>query len=280
MAQITYEEFVKKMKEELERILPEGYTLEYPNMSLKAENPVTLVKEGYDARPTIYLTKDSYNYWQEKGASIGYVAREILNSLEEAYKHVQNFNSMEVLTQTCGIIPCLMKKEGNESLLAEIPHRMFHGMVLYYRKIIDGLGSVVIKNEFLKFDLIPYSSEEDLFTIASLNMRDLKVEAFGPIIPLVAHLGNENEWGANIMLFPEKLKKLAEICSTNMLYFLPLTCDDIFILPDESEVSAIKETVEAIKTNMPEMFLTETIFCFNTETKEISVVENLEKEDW
>lgn len=274
------ENFFKQFKEELEKILPEGYELKYPKIAGR-ENPVMLTKKDkrdIEMYPTGYVTDELIKAWETEGRTIEEAAKEFLQVLLEECNNPPFLDVKSLFSETTGIIPCLMKKAGNEEKIKKIPHRDFFDMVIYYRKLVGDTGSFVITNEHMDFPITVYNSEEDLFNLSMINVRDYNIGFIEILFPIAFFMGEECTWGANILLCPNKLDVVAKELGLEKIYISPITCHEVNILPEITE-EFITEHKQIVADMLKEQiiikkdFLTGSIFCYDSKIKELTLVE-------
>ena len=277
---LNYDEFVEKMKEELKKATPEGYELDFISNEAHSSadpnkvNAVSIKKVNAEQGLLIYINVPMHKDFLDHQGNIREFAESVI-SQTLAYETKTNVDVEEMLSGTTNIIPCLIKTEGNEEFLKEVPHRSFHDLSVYYRHNAD-FGTCIIRNEELEISITPFASEEDLCKIAMLNLEAEEMQAEsveGVIIRFWA--GNESKnYGSRAILSPKCLHAIATCCGVKKLYVSLVTTDDVMVFPEfDEQILEMHHTIcMEIGKKMHTSPLAGSVYCFDTETGELSLV--------
>lgn len=296
---MSYEEFKKEIKEQVEEKLGEGYEVRlFPvtkNNGIVLDN-LSISRKGAEIAPCIYL---QYYYGMIlQGACMEQVADDIIGyyneNMPEDFDADEYFSSDKLRSH---IVCRLVNTERNRKLLQECPHTSFLNLsVIYYVLFEDtilGSGTVTLRYEHLdKMDL----TEEMLMPLACKNMKELLPAAFLTMddlilelrmkecpdteaelpdpkemggaepLPLYVLTNSRRSFGAVWMTDPDVLRKIADLLDDDY-YILPSSVHECMVLPAalKEDADALVQMVEDINETQvdPEEILADNVYLFS-----------------
>lgn len=243
--------------------------------------------------PTIYLD----SFWEAYESGIPFAA--VLQKLLQVYREdtPKNKLNMDFFYTLRGVQDriCyrIIRKEGNESLLAEIPHMEYLDLCIcfFYAFQNKGLGegSILIYDshmEMWKTDV------ERLYELAKINtprifpwecssmeamvaemtgMDDVEdLEGMFKDIPMKILSNAKRVHGATCIIYPALAEKLAGNMEGSY-YILPSSIHEVILLKDTGEEDPIhlKRMIEEVNANMvaPEEVLSNSLYYYDAEDK-------------
>lgn len=136
----------------------------------------------------------------------------------------------------------LVNAERNAGMLQKVPHSKFLNLAVIYRVILkkdaEETTSYVLSNEMVQ--MLGVSTEE-LEEAAAENTRAVGFETFSlagllglgeddGAAPMYVLTNSRRQDGANILLFPEELKKVADVLDSD-LWIVPSSIHEVLALP-------------------------------------------------
>lgn len=205
-------------------------------------------KENSNIYPTVYINE----YYKEDllTEDIEYIAMKVSNTLKNARMEnadiVDEFIDYELAKSN--ICLKLINAEENKEILFDVPHRRFHNLAICYIYIvnnIDGIASVLIKNEHLKrWDV----KEKDIYDQAYINTKNklpFKIWNLADIVNTCYNLelnnidipmkvvSNEYKiFGANTMLYTDLMKEIGKELDSDF-YIIPSSIHEIIVLSND-----------------------------------------------
>lgn len=296
MERLSYEEFVKKVEEQLrcstEKKVQRKQITKNNGIQLDA---VLLSQEGEKIAPTIYLNEQYQRYLE--GEELDVIVKRILTLSEQKLKG--EFNTEQFLDFTRAKEHILLKiihAKKNEELLNEIPHKLFLDLavVFYYLLPDEGVhGSILIRNEHMQLWDV---TDEEIYNIAMKNtpnelepeikdmntvvselfedMPELEEEEFAKeSAPMYVVTNKQRFYGASCMLYPGLLKTFAEMRNTDF-YILPSSVHELLLVPlalgVPEELSAMVREVNDTQV-MPEEVLSDHVYLYRRNTDVVEV---------
>lgn len=295
----TYELFVKEVTEALNAIAGLEYTViprqERRNNSVMLDG-LLLQKENERVAPNIYLNHYYADY--RNGESAEEIADAILTLCREKREEILSLTekldfSSEYVSEH--LYYRLIGQESNEELLKEVPHRTYLNLAVVYYWIVyeegEQIGSIMMtKRQMERFGW----KEEQLLQMAQENtprLFPMITKGMNEIVgELLAHqeelqmlvLSNEKGInGAACLMYPGVLQKMEKLMNGSF-YVLPSSIHELIVIPDYG-ASAVRlcEMVYCInRTQLPqEDILSDTVYYYSVETKELQVVDEWRKEE-
>lgn len=288
--------FVEKVVATLKESLGEAYEIQVTEV-VKNNNihltGVVITKRPANVSPTIYLNQ-YYQKYQEEG-NFQQTVGEMMALYEQQAKELQL--DMSFFTDFTQVKERLYHKlvhyEKNKKMLEDVPHIRWNDLavVFYYAMEQDVVGraTITIRKEHLAI----WKQEEGmLFAIAQENMRRDMPELLVPMkelleemtgvelekqydVPMYVLTNKEKIFGASVLLYSEKLQKLAEKTGKNLL-ILPSSVHEVLLMPDEEdrEYGFYRQMVEEVNTTQvdPEEVLSYSLYCYDRQKKEIKEI--------
>lgn len=299
---MEFEMFVNIIAQQIGRHLPKEW--EDANISVITKDKINCKKTGivferYNKKysPTVYM-EEYYEHFND-----GWSLEEVLEHLGQLLMQLEHdkmeyIEVREVLGNTDNIFFDLINTRENEELLKDMPHREFMDLSIVYRCLISrdekGIASISIENAMADFYEL---SEQQLYELAYENTKKLFPIAIKPMEKVMREiLGKEavdkenlfavdeactmhvvsndiRAFGANVMLYPEEIEKLAEALGED-LYLLPTSRQEVVAIPKSKEdLYGLADLVyEMNMTNVPvEDRLSHQIYQYDRDTKEITM---------
>ena len=191
---------------------------------------------------------------------------------------------------------CLMKTEGNEEKLKDLPHMEFGDMSVVYRIVLedneDHMKSFLITNEMLKgmglygydLDLIAKDNAPKNFPYKVRPLVDYIAKIAG--IPVEAMPGERNiflatvgsgRYGAGCIYYPKFMKETAELIGGSF-YVIPSSIHEVILIPDtiKMPVAEMKAMVEGINNTEvePEERLSYNVYHYDCNDNSFGIAED------
>lgn len=237
---MSYESFKNVLMEELSDFLPISYRdwkidvktmykVNFAREALTLEPPKSKTKNKIWRIPTIYL-EDYYEKFQS-GENLSGILKQIAKVTamytmqHDIEQEFFNWDGEEIVFQ-------LINRGRNKELLKNLPHRKILDLALIYRLVrIQKNGEIMscaVTHDIMRELRM---SEEELHEYAKRKTEEvLKPETIVVATPLYALTNKKLLWGAASVMFPEKLKELADTLKKD-LYLLPSSLDEMMVLP-------------------------------------------------
>lgn len=239
---MSYDDFKKAVVEEIKDFLPPSYQdweigvkkiykVNFAQEVLMLAPPKAKAKDKIWRTPTIYLE----NYYEkfQSGEIFSSILKQIAKNITmytmqmETKKEFFKVNEEKIVFQ-------IINREKNKELLKTLPHREILDLALIYRIIrIQDKGEMI--SCAVTYDLLKELklSEEELYDYAKKRTDELlKPEMVAVMPPLYALTNKKLVWGAASVMFPEKLKELANTLKKD-LYLLPSSLDEMMVIPTD-----------------------------------------------
>ncbi len=288
-----FETFVRKVGEELEKQLGEGY--QAVPQTFCRNNGVRLreimITDGTQAvMPCICMEK--YFLWYKNNEAIDDIVQDILHEYQSKVKERIPF------------VPCidrdmvkkntvfrLVNTEKNRELLEKVPHREVEGLDLSVMLSVmvdiypDQRGFVIIRNEMLQQMGL---AENDLWEAADVNTPDkmlYQIQNMADLLQIqegddcnlpMFVLSNEQKiYGAGCILYHGVKEKLAEMLQSDY-YVLPSSVHEVIVIPAdqlEGSVQELKERVVEVNRNevSEQEFLSDSVYFYSRQRKELCI---------
>ncbi len=272
---------------------------------------IMINKRGSNAAPAIYIDELYKAY--KAGRAYGEVIYEILSIYKRSYREVtldMDFFTRFASVKD-RILYKLINMESNVKLLSEIPHVKWNDLAIVFYYMMDdcmGLGqaSILIRNSHMStWDI----NCTDLYEAAAVNMSKFKPEDVIPISRLIKEFAVERNnilldataigitqgdpvvyngrfpamyvlsskdkhFGAAVLLYSEKLKKLSGELNKNLI-ILPSSVHEVLLLPDDglTEASFYKDMVREVNDTQlePEEILSYNVYYYDRFKEKIAV---------
>lgn len=284
---MNYIQFQTYLVERLRELLSEDYRVEiHPvvkNNNLRLDSLVILT-EGSSISPNFYLQHYYQRYLSEEEPEK--LTEEIRMLYRRAQKEQEKiFSDLSLSACRNRIIYRLVSYRRNEDALQKIPHIPFLDMAITFHCLIleqeDGIGSIMVSlNLQDKWGL----NTKELFQIAQENTPCLFPKQICRMEELLHEMIQESDngqelihkfgksrkgknWlnpyvvtnqkginGATVILYPDCLKELAEICQGDF-YVLPSSIHEVIVIPVKPNILAghLGEMVREVNQNCVEI---------------------------
>ena len=241
---LQYEEFKHELMEALPACLPACYQdwkiecREVMKVNCSPEAIHVTPPDGCGGSPTLYV-EEFYTYYKSCG-SMEETCRKAAAIFVLGMDYLARANFASVLgIPKDRIIFALIPQNGNERLLAEVPHRLTMDLAVIYRIVIEAedgsLNSAVINNTMLQCDNL---TEDDLYQLAMENTpKILPAEIDREHQPLYMVTNCVRISGASVMLYPGVLASVAKEVDSD-LFILPSSLQEVFVIPDMGQDAA------------------------------------------
>ena len=228
-----------------------SHSMEKPvskNKIIEHLNNIYAKKEKSNIYPTVYINE----YYKEDllTEDIEYIAMKVSNTLKNARMEnadiVDEFIDYELAKSN--ICLKLINAEENKEMLFDVPHRRFHNLAICYIYIvnnIDGIASVLIKNEHLKRWDVKEKDIYDQAYINTMNKLPFKIWNLADIVNTCYNLelnnidipmkvvSNEYKiFGANTMLYTDLMKEIGKELDSDF-YIIPSSIHEIIVLSND-----------------------------------------------
>lgn len=280
---LDYETLKEIVIKNLVHYLPENLR----NVEIKIEE----VKKANITKEEISCIPDNENYGFRIPVSDIYEYYRACGSLFEtlsfaaytyasAYENIKNKDiNVSKMLDTDNIFLALAPTEGNAEFFANIPHREFKDLSIYYRLSVPfgpaGKASAAIDYSLMeKLNL----TEEKLYDIAYTNtpkVLEPMCSEFHAINKdsLLFITGKERRYGAGLMLYPEIIASISDIIGES-LYVIPLSVHELLLISDSLlSIDDISEMVKEVNQEIvqPEERLSNNIYYFDKNEKTLSM---------
>uniref|UniRef100_UPI004056A596 DUF5688 family protein n=1 Tax=Acetatifactor sp. TaxID=1872090 RepID=UPI004056A596 len=302
---MTKETFFDAVKEQVLAVLQsQGDILDAVIQEVKKTNGVVYngltIKDGSNVAPVIYLD-EFYNRYED-GVSIN----ECTEKIVEIYKANRCNGDFDISCITDfervkdRIIVSLYNAEANAENLADMPHKDFADLSIYYRielSMDDAVGSVVIHNNLMS---TWGKTVDEINTLAWENMKRMHPPVFqgmGEVVkelldieldeveeeflenpPMFVFTASNKVNGAVYMADMQELARISEQLKDD-LCILPSSRHEVIILPAnfinrDGDYTHLKEMVQEVNATQvaPEDFLSDNVYFFKRATDELKLV--------
>lgn len=261
---MDYREFVDQVAKDIRDVLGE----DFDGAKITARQIDKLQGESYygiQVQPvdsnigvTVNL-KDAYERYQE-GASYGEAIQEVSQSVEEGMENVPNVEVSELMDYDSmkeNLMIQVVPTEGNEELLAGIPHQEQEDMSIVYRMVLDtnedGMASALVTNNMLlQYDITAEQLHADAmenaperFPARIRSMQEVMAEMFGiepemmpdqDEVSMFIATCNSGVNGAGCIFYPEFMDQAAEKLNGDF-FILPSSIHETILLPDLGDMN-------------------------------------------
>lgn len=242
---------------------------------------------------------DIYEYYRSCGSlfeTLSFVAY----TYASAYENIKNKDiNVSQMLDTDNIFLALAPTEGNAEFFANIPHREFNDLSIYYRLSVPsgpaGKASAAIDYSFMeRLNL----TEEKLYDIAYTNTPKVLEPMCAEILPVILSegdlseqdnllfnhdsiskdsllvlTGKENCYRAGLMLYPEIIASISDKVGES-LYVIPSSVHELLLISDNLlSIDDISEMVKEVNKEIvqPEERLSNNIYYFDKNEKTLSM---------
>lgn len=252
---MNYENFVKEMKEMVQKRIPAvkvDISSEVKNNnSLRTGLSIKKLDENNNTNALVIYLED-YFLMYRAGKTISYVADEIVRGYYSLSVEIKEriisipFGDYEKIKDkiTCRLI----NRRRNEELLKDVPYVPFLDLVIVFYIIIDitdcRIGSCLIRNQHLKIWKIDNSNFEEFASLAMKNtmkmfpakferlqdvIREMGGTDFRELVPMYVLSNNYKEHGAITILYDGYLKYVSDILKSDF-YVIPSSIHETIII--------------------------------------------------
>ena len=303
---MEYEVFVSIIAEAIEKYLPDEWV--NAGISVVTNEKVNCKKTGIlfnrtdkNYSPTVYM--EEYFERFQSGWSMEEVIEDMGRLLVQLDNdEIHSVKPSEIFKEKDKIFFELINTKENEELLKKLPHRSFLDLSIVYRWLISnnerGMASVQIGDDMAKYYGL---TEENLYQLAMKNTKELFPIVVKPMAQIVRELSGQKEedkdemfvvdqavtmhvvsnnirsFGANVMLYPEEIEKLAEALDED-LYLLPSSRQEVVAIPKRVEdLGTLSDMLYEINmTQVPlEEMLSHQIYQLDRGAREVTLATNL-----
>lgn len=277
---MNYEEFKNTIIKELPIYLPTQYQkweihlTECIKVNGFREMIHVIPPEECVASPNIYLD-DLYEFYETFG-SIEKACQRAAAYFVAGMDYLSDYEmcSAEKFSED-QVIFCLVPQNGNERLLASVPHRLTMDLAVIYRIVVEtkegAMNSAIITKDIADEMKV---TEDRLYQLAMINTPvfmppDVRA-GDGPFLLLT---NQRKVLGASVMLYPGLLAMLAEELKSD-LFILPSSLHEVLIMPDEGQdVQGMNRVIaEANHSVIPkEDILSDHAYYYHRETDQVCV---------
>lgn len=290
-------EFAQKVRARAEKALGEGYRVQV--RQVRKNNGILLhglliLSETGNVTPTIYL--ETFHRAYEEGMTLA----EVLHQILEVYRQEMPKRSVDleffrdydrVKERICYR---LVRQEGNEELLEDVPYVEFLDLAICFYYAYSGKplgdGTILIHNSHVELwkvnlkELMKRAAENTprLFPARCYDLSDilqelgLEIDAAAEREVAMNVLTNEKKaFGAACMLYPGTLEKMAEKAEKN-LYVIPSSVHEVILLKDtgaEDPAELQRMIYEVNRTHVaPEEVLSDRLYYFDRRLKAVKSI--------
>ncbi len=295
-------EFTEKVQKVLMRELGEGHRVEI--REVRKNNGIVLhglmvLPENGNIAPTIYLDSlwEAYESGTTFSEVMGRLTRICREEIPRGSVNMEFFRCFEKVRER--ICYRLIRREGNEGLLEEIPHVEFLDLAVCfyyaYRGRELGEGTILIYNTHLEnwgvdtaqLMRLSIKNTPRLFPGACCSMADVlrdmieyqkgkrasgKELQWAEEIPMMVLTNPRKIYGAVCMLYPGLLERLARK-EKKSLYILPSSVHEVILLPDNGEESPeeLRRMIREVNREhvAPEEVLSDNLYYFDLAEKQV-----------
>lgn len=283
-------EFATRIAEEVGKRMPDATVS--VNEVLKNNRTltgITIKSDNSNIAPTIYV---------DEFYGGGYTLNAMVDHVIDMYKRSAkpDFNIDEFMDWDKAkhhLSFRLVRREGNEKLLENLPHGSFGDLAVYFAVDVDlghNKGSIKITNEIadkwgvntfmLMNSTLDYAPEAKVASILDLirNMTDIDEDFDDNNIPMKVVTTPNQNYGASVMIYSSAFMKLAEQFDSD-LYIIPSSVHELIVVPVGSmEPEMIKSMVVDVNREVvsPEEVLSDNVYYYNKSTGEIEYADSHE----
>lgn len=314
---MNYREFREELLNQLRSIFGENYeigtqTVQKVNLG-NVETFRIFDKTGEKQQSPVFYGRKLYEaYRSGTGLEVlaqGIKEKYVMTGNEITVDLIGDVNVLEEIKER--LIFTVINREKNRELLKEIPHRNFLDFAVIYRIVVkenwDGVSSMRVSNGLLERWGI---TEEKLFEIARKNMRhrmpvmktsfadmmqslmgkdmispgDISEECEGRQMQRMYVVTNRKKVnGFGSVLYPDVLEEMCRILQCDRLYILPSSIHEAIVMPQDLGMSP--EELQGMVKNVnkdcvtEEEYLSDSVYGYSLETKEIYIVSASGKEE-
>lgn len=287
---MTYTEFCKKIREDLELLTPDGWKLNLETIASTNQK-----KEGFffttegriQASPIWYIDClwEGYQSAGNYGLFFTKFARLVQESFKQTNSDILGLCSPEMLKNR--LMVSLVNTERNRELLRSCPTVEFQDLSAICRCIID-TNNGSYKSVTVTWDVANSlgMGRKELFTAAWENMKmnfPFDTVSLSDIFgledcPLYVITNSAKFHGASALLCTDCLEDLANRLDSDLIIF-PSSIHEILCIPfmeelDPEQVCAFKCMVQDINQNVVEEedFLSDNVYFFNREERQVTML--------
>ncbi len=300
-------EFAGKVRDAVEKKMGGAYKVEV--REVKKNNGVVLhglliVTDDRNVIPTLYLEP----FWEayESGVTLAEIVRRLIKiyreDMPETSIDMDFFRQFEEVSKR--ICYRLVRQEGNEELLKDVPHIPFLDLAVCFFYAYSGEalgeGAILIRNSHME---LWHTTTKELLGLAQGNtpvlfpwrcnsmeqvLRDMLTEeeylAEMPEEECAGFLSENPLWvlsnmqrahGASCMLYPGLLKRLAEKEKRNF-YILPSSIHEVILLTDQGGETPkqLKDMIAEVNRTQvaPEEVLSDSLYYYDFQEEKIRIV--------
>ena len=297
--------FAEKVRAMAEKVLGNDYRAEIREVRKNngvCKTGLVVLAKGSDIAPTVYLEDFLAAY--EGGMLFGEVVSSVVcacyRGMVKEKADMEFFRHFEAVRDR--ICFRLVGREGNESLLEEIPHMDFLDLAIcfYYSYHDDriGRGSILIYNSHVE---MWGTGTEELYELAKVNTPRLFPKVISTLpeifstqgeegccdgmespgqgdtwdIPMRILTNSSRVYGAAGILYPGALEEAAEKMGGDF-YILPSSLHEVMLMPYGEMITEeyMKTMVSDINSTQvePEEVLSNSLYCYDWRKKKVELV--------
>lgn len=251
---------------------------------------LSIHKKGSTIAPTVYMEQLFMAY--EDGISLHDIVENVIRIVMENEKtsfDISLFTDFESVRKK--IIFQLVNAKKNETLLKKIPSKNCLDLSIIFRMLIadnpDGTASAIITNKHMKMWGV---GVDEIYKTAMENTPILQKAVIRSMDDILSELVDDNDRkslplyvltndktlnGCGCILYPHVLEDFGEWIAGNF-YILPSSTHEVILLPDmEGNSHDLIQIVREINRTViyQEDFLSDNVYYFSTETKEITIIQ-------
>lgn len=300
---MTFDEFKKKVVQDLKHMFPKGVQAELYNVTKNNSTEVTgimIKSEENPIAPIIYI--EAYYNLYKQGMEFEAILKHIYSVWEESHQKSNSWQMESLLNKEKmkqKIMLKLINYKDNEELLKTIPHRKFLDLAVVYYFMLDmGENGIALINHL--YCNVLKMNEAELYGCACenyLKQMSVVVESLDNIIANILGCDLEAEWlagetkkssemyiitnrkssyGAVSILFLNELIKVkyCDILEQD-LYILPSSVHEVLVVPIFTEAKEeLKSMVYEINRTkvLKEERLSDNVYCYYHKDGVINIV--------
>lgn len=245
--------FVENIVDLLQRRMGKNYKIRVTNVTKNNDTQLTgvvIAEEAENVSPTIYL-EGLYEEYLE-GAAIEKLAEKIITFYREQVTKLnldmEFFQDFERVREQ--IYYKLVSFDKNQKLLEDVPYFRWHDLaIVFYYVLRDeqvGRASITIHRHHMEMwgqsvDSIYRTAQNNMkkgMPEMMISMSDMLLELTGNALPdeegaqMYVLTNREKLYGAAVLLYSEKLKRLAQRIGCDVL-ILPSSVHEVILIPDD-----------------------------------------------